>query len=171
MSGGQKTKKAIIDAVSTLPGGRWLLKQRFVKFGTVGFSGMFVNLAVLYITQELLYRGVENPYLQLNLSLATAIFISTLHNFMWNRAWTWGDRKSHIEKHIAVQFMQYYAACWLAISLQFFFTNAFKQYIHYLLANILAIAITAVLNYLINHTWTFKVRKQLVSASKGSGDR
>ena len=165
----QKIKKAIVDAVSTLPGGRWLLNQPFPKFGTVGFSGTLVNLAALYISQEFLYQGVQNPHLQLNLSLATAIFISTLHNFIWNRAWTWGNRKSDIHKHIVVQFIQYCTACWLAIGLQFLFTNGFKQYMHYLLANILAIAITAILNYVINNSWTFKVSKQSVPGSKGSG--
>jgi putative flippase GtrA len=160
MNGGERVKRFIVRAVSRLPGGSWLLKQRFVKFGTVGFSGTLVNLAVLYIAQEFLYRGLENASLQFNLSLATAIFISTLHNFIWNRAWTWGDRKSRIRKHVSVQFMQYCAACWLSIALQFVFTNVFKQYMHYMLANILAIAITAVLNYVINHSWTFKVRKQ-----------
>ena len=55
--------------------------------------------------------------------------------------------------------MQYCVACWLAIALQFFFTNFFTQYMHYLPANILAIGITAILNYLINHSWTFKTRK------------
>ncbi len=33
--------------------------------------------------------------------------------------------------------MQYCAACWLSIALQFVFTNVFKQYMHYLLANFL----------------------------------
>jgi putative flippase GtrA len=55
--------------------------------------------------------------------------------------------------------MQYCAACWLAIALQIFFTNVFTQYMHYLPANVLAIGMTAVLNYLINHSWTFKARK------------
>jgi putative flippase GtrA len=52
--------------------------------------------------------------------------------------------------------MQYCAACWLAIALQFFFTNVFTQYMHYLPANVLAIGMTADLNYLINHSWTFR---------------
>jgi dolichol-phosphate mannosyltransferase len=160
MNGGKRIKQAIVDAVSWLPGGSWLLRQRFAKFGAVGFSGTLVNLIVLYIAQEFLFRDVQNPYLQFNLALATAIFIATLHNFIWNRAWTWGDRKSLIRKHIAIQFLQYCAACWLAIALQFVLTNFFKQYMYYLLANIFAIGLTAILNYLINHSWTFKVRKQ-----------
>jgi len=159
MNGDKGVKQAVKDAVSRLPGGEWLVKQRFAKFGTVGFSGTLVNLAVFYVGQEFLFRGVAPVPLRLNLSLATAIFIATLHNFIWNRAWTWGDRKTHIRKPVAVQFMQYCAACWLAIALQFFFTNFFTQYMHYLAANVLAIGITAVMNYLINHSWTFRVRK------------
>jgi putative flippase GtrA len=159
MNGGEGLKQAIVDAVSRLPGCEWLLKQRFAKFGAVGFSGTLVNLAVFYVGQEFLYREIVSATLRLNLSLATAIFIATLHNFIWNRAWTWGDRKTYIRKPVAVQFMQYCTACWLAIVLQFFFTNFFTQYMHYLLANVLAIGMTAVLNYLINHCWTFRVRK------------
>jgi putative flippase GtrA len=159
MNGDKGVKQAVKDAVSRLPGGEWLVKQRFAKFGAVGFSGTLVNLAVFYVGQEFLFRGVASVPLRLNLSLATAIFIATLHNFIWNRAWTWGDRKTHIRRPVAVQFMQYCAACWLAIALQFFFTNFFTQYMHYLPANVLAIGITAVMNYLINHSWTFKARK------------
>jgi len=158
MNGLLRFKQAVKDAVSRLPGGEWLVKQRFAKFGAVGFSGTLVNLAVLYIAQEFVYPGIDSGDLRFNLSLATAIFFATLHNFIWNRAWTWGDRKAHISKSIVVQFMQYCAACWLAIALQFGFTNFLKQYMYYLLANFLAIGMTAVMNYLINHVWTFKVR-------------
>jgi len=156
MNGDKGIKQAVKDAVSRLPGGEWLVKQRFAKFGAVGFVGTLVNLAVVYVGQEFLYRGIVSAPLRLNLSLATAIFIATLHNFIWNRAWTWGDRKTDIRKPIAVQFMQYCTACWLAIALQIFFTNVFTQYMHYLPANVLAIGMTAVLNYLINHAWTFR---------------
>jgi dolichol-phosphate mannosyltransferase len=159
MNGDKGVKQAVKDAVSRLPGGSWLVKQRFAKFGAVGFVGTLVNLAVVYVGQEFLYRGIVLAPLRLNLSLATAIFIATLHNFIWNRAWTWGDRKTDIRKPIAVQFMQYCTACWLAIALQIFFTNVFTQYMHYLPANVLAIGMTAILNYLLNHIWTFRARK------------
>ena len=158
MNGLLRFKQTVKDSVSRLPGGEWLVKQRFAKFGAVGFSGTLVNLAVLYIAQEFVYPGIDSGDLRFNLSLATAIFFATLHNFIWNRAWTWGDRKARISKSIAVQFMQYCAACWLAIALQFVFTNFLKRYMYYLLANFLAIGITAVMNYLINHAWTFRAR-------------
>ncbi len=159
MSGLLRVKQAVKDAVSRLPGGTWLVQQRFAKFGAVGFSGTLVNLAVFYVGQEFLYRGIVSAPLRLNLSLATAIFVATLHNFIWNRAWTWKDRKAYIRKPVALQFMQYCTASWLAIALQFLFTNFFTQYMHYLPANVLAIGMTAILNYLINHSWTFRARK------------
>jgi len=154
-----RVKQAVKDAVSRLPGGEWLVKQRFAKFGAVGFAGTIVNVGVLYLGDKVAYRGVESPDLRANLALATAIFIATAHNFLWNRAWTWGDRKVHGRASIVVQFLQYCASCSLAIALQVLFTNVLRQHMFLELANFLAIGISAVLNYLINHTWTFRVRK------------
>ena len=159
MSALLRVKQAVKDAVSRLPGGEWLVKQRFAKFGAVGFAGTIVNVGVLYLADKFVYRGVESPDLRANLALATAIFIATAHNFLWNRAWTWGDRKVHGRASIVVQFLQYCASCSLAIALQVLFTNVLRQHMFLELANFLAIGISAVLNYLINHNWTFRVRK------------
>ncbi len=139
----------------------WLLRQRFTKFGAVGFSGTLVNMAMLYVGQEFLFRSIPEPAVRFNVSLGTAIFVSTLHNFIWNRSWTWKDRKHH--KPVALQFVQYCTACWVAITMQMVLTNIFRHYMHYLIANALAIAITAVINYLINHAWTFRKTKQTAS--------
>ncbi len=160
MSALMRFKQAVKDAVSRLPGGEWLVKQRFAKFGAVGFAGTIVNVGVLSLADKFAYRGIESPDLRANLALATAIFIATVHNFLWNRAWTWGDRKVHGRASIVVQFLQYCASCSLAIALQILFTNILRQHMSLELANFLSIGISAVLNYLINHTWTFRVRKQ-----------
>ena len=166
MSALPRVTQAVKDAVSRLPGGEWLVKQRFAKFGAVGFAGTIVNVGVLYLADKFVYRGVESPDLRANLALATAIFIATAHNFLWNRAWTWGDRKVYGGASIVVQFFQYCASCSLAIALQVLFTNVLRQHTFLELANFLAIGISAVLNYLINHNWTFRVRKP---PQKGSG--
>jgi len=39
--------------------------------------------------------------------------------------------------------------------LQVVFTNIFAIYMHYLVANIVAIGLAEVLNYLVNDAWTF----------------
>ncbi|OPY10402.1 MAG: GtrA-like protein [Syntrophaceae bacterium PtaB.Bin038] len=166
MSALQRVKQAVKDAVSRLPGGEWLVRQRFAKFGTVGFAGTIVNVGMLYLGDKVVFRGIESTDLRANLALATAIFIATAHNFLWNRAWTWGDRKVHGRASVLVQFLQYCASCSLAIALQVLFTNVLRRHMFLEMANFLAIGISAVLNYLINHTWTFRVRRQ---PRKGGG--
>lgn len=139
---------------------QWLLRQRFVKFGTVGASGTFVNLAVLYLAQEYLFRFIEAVDMRLNVSLVVAIFFATVNNFLWNRAWTWRDRK-HLHRHRSrlAQFGQYAMACWVGIALQIIFTKLLVVYFHYLIANAVAIVLASVFNYVVNDLWTFSHRK------------
>jgi putative flippase GtrA len=134
---------------------RRILAWRFLKFGIVGASGTVVNLGLLYYGQEHLFAAVQPPEMRLNLSLALAIFFATLNNFCWNRMWTWADRKQHYGRPIAVQFGQYTLACWLSIALQAVFTNLLAPHFYYLVANLIAIALTSILNFVLNDIWTF----------------
>ena len=134
---------------------RRIFSRRFLKFGTVGVSGMAVNMGLLYVAQEHIFNAVQQPEIKLNLSLALAIFFATLNNFIWNRMWTWADRKQHHHRPFLVQFGQYTLACWLSIVLQAIFTNLLAPHIYYLVANMAAIAVTSVLNFVLNDIWTF----------------
>ncbi len=134
----------------------WLFRKRFIKFGTVGASGVVVNLAVLYVFQEFVFAAVEIPALRLNLSLAVAIFFATANNFYWNRIWTWSDRAHRPDKHLIMHFGQYALACWIGTGLQFLLTNLFSLYLHYLAANALAIVIASLFNFMANNLWTFR---------------
>jgi putative flippase GtrA len=78
----------------------WIFKKRFMKFGTVGASGVLVNLAVLYLCQEYLFTAIPSLDIRLNVSLAAAILCATVNNFFWNRAWTWSDRFLHPDKQL-----------------------------------------------------------------------
>ena len=128
---------------------------RFVKFGLVGASGIPVNLAVLYLGQDWLFRDITNSFVRLNVSLGLAIFCATINNFTWNRAWTWRDRQVHLDTRLLVQFAQYALASWFGIALQFALTNLLVARFHYLVANTIAIAIASIFNYLANELWTF----------------
>jgi len=134
---------------------RRIFSRRFLKFGTVGVSGMVVNMGLLYIAQEHIFNAVQQTEIKLNLSLALAIFFATLNNFIWNRIWTWADRTQHHHRPFLVQFGQYTLACWLSIVLQAIFTNLLAPHIYYLIANMAAIAVTSVLNFVLNDIWTF----------------
>lgn len=131
-------------------------RQRFLKFGTVGASGVLVNLAFLFLGREFLFAAVTRPGVRLNLSLAFAVLCATISNFSGNRRWTWRDRRHHhLDKPLLLQFGQYALACWLGIALQILFTNILAVSLHYLAANLLAIAFASTVNYLVNDAWTF----------------
>lgn len=135
---------------------------RFVKFGIVGASGTVVNLTCLALAQEFLFVGIEDPDWRLRSSLAFAIFIATINNFYWNHLWTWADRERQIKRNRFIQFLQYTAASWVGISIQFILTPLLSNNLslHYTLANIIAIAMAAVVNFLINDRWTFWIQRR-----------
>ncbi|MDH2919342.1 MAG: GtrA family protein [Sideroxydans sp.] len=137
----------------------WLFKRRFMKFGAVGASGVLVNLAVLFVSQEFLFRTIHSADMRLNVSLATAIFCATVNNFLWNRAWTWRDRQHHPDKHLLLHFGQYALAVWIGIVLQFVLTKLLVSHLHYLVANTSAIVLASVFNFLVNNFWTFRHHK------------
>jgi putative flippase GtrA len=147
------------------PYSMWLLNHRFVKFGSVGFTGTLVNLGVLFVGQEFIFRSVVSADTRLNLSLGLAIFSATLSNFTLNRIWTWADRKEEIEKQCLLQLGQYFLACWLAIAIQFFLTKTFVHLMHYLAANAFAILVSSGVNFLVNDAWTFRANKDFLTAT------
>ena len=144
-----------------------LVRHRFLKFGSVGFSGMVVNLGVLYLAQEYIFKWISTDGMRLNLSLTLAIFCATINNFTWNRLWTWGERKKEIKKALWVQLVQYFLACWLSIVCQFLITKVIVQFTHYLVANVIAILLAAIINYLLNDVWTFSIKRTPCSTGTG----
>jgi len=130
---------------------------RFVKFCAVGASGVLVNQLVLWLGRECLFAGVDNARLRLNLALALAISLATVNNFLWNRAWTWSDRRGVRDVGgVLRQFGRYCAAVALGIVVQAFLTNLLASYFNYLLANLCAIAVASSANFAVNHHWTFR---------------
>ena len=146
----------------------WLKRFRYIKFGLVGASGTVVNLVVLYGAHEYLFRAIEAPDSKPYASLALAIAVATLNNFTWNRLWTWADRRHRVEMHeladrptagiLLRQLGLYSLASWLGIVLQYGLTLWLTNYLHYLLANVIAIVIASVSNFLANDYWTFRHR-------------
>lgn len=63
------------------------LSRRFLKFCSVGASGVVVNLGAMWVLLELL--GVHT-----NISSAAAIELSIFSNFALNEIWTFGDHEA-----------------------------------------------------------------------------
>ena len=147
--------RALIQTLQELPLIGALFRPRFIKFGIVGASGVVVNLLVLYVCQEYVFTEIDQQTLRLNISLAIAIFVATISNFFWNRRWTWHDRKQHRTVPVVIQFIQYALACWVGIAVQFGLTNLFALFLHYILANLIAVVIASLFNFVANDFWTF----------------
>ncbi|MFZ4478363.1 MAG: GtrA family protein [Rhodoferax sp.] len=149
----------------------WLKGFRYVKFGLVGASGTVVNMVILFVAQEYLFAAIAAPRSRLYASLALAIAVATVNNFTWNRLWTWADRlreaaaqsapgtaRQNPAGMIVGQFGRYTLASWFGIALQYGLTLWLSHALHYLLANVIAIVIASVSNFLANDHWTFRRR-------------
>ncbi len=148
---------------------QWLAGIRYIKFGLVGAGGTVVNMVVLYLAQELFFIAIAGTRQRLYASLALAIAIATVHNFTWNRLWTWADRVSADGEYprngtsiIARQFGRYTMASWLGMALQYGLTLYLSHSLHYLLANGIAIVTASISNFFANDRWTFGYRTQKV---------
>jgi putative flippase GtrA len=147
---------------------QWLAGIRYIKFGLVGAGGTVVNMVVLYLAQEHFFATIAtiaDTRQRLYASLALAIAIATVHNFTWNRLWTWADRVSADGEYpqngtsiIARQFGRYAMASWLGMALQYGLTLYLSHSLHYLLANGIAIVTASISNFLANDRWTFSYR-------------
>ena len=134
------------------PMARW----RFIKFGVVGASGTVINVAVLYVSQEFLLLGIEDFRTRLNFSIATAITLATINNFYWNRRLTWRDRRPEVQHSVLFLFSKYVMAAGLAILVQSLLTKWLALYMHYLIANLVAIGLASLFSFVANDRMTFR---------------
>lgn len=141
-----------------------LLRWRFLKFGTIGASGTAVNLAMLFLGQEWLFRAIVSPKTRLDCSLILAILVATINNFSWNRLWTWRDRPRRPGHSLIAQFGQYALACWVGIVLQLVLTKMLVSHVNYLVANLIAIVCASACNFVVNDVWTFRRRRGMRAA-------
>lgn len=86
---------------------------RFLKFGAVGFSGVFVDLGVFWILSN--GFGLA-PVIATILSAEVAV----LNNFIWNDRWTFGDRSIQQpgRRSMVRRFLKFNVLCFVGIVLQ-----------------------------------------------------
>lgn len=139
-----------------------MVRWRFIKFGAVGASGTVVNVAVLFVTQEYLLRHIADFGARLNYSIALAITCATISNFYWNRRLTWRDRKHQVHRSVLFLFAKYVMAAALAIVVQSLLTKWLSSHLHYIVANLVAIALASVCSFFANDRMTFRRRRAKV---------
>lgn len=87
--------------------------KRFLRFGIVGFSGLFVDIVVFYLLRELLFVPL---YYSTVFSIETAI----INNFLWNDAWTFADLAQKQKGWAArlTRFVKFNLVCVMGAALQ-----------------------------------------------------
>ena len=134
------------------PMARW----RFIKFGAVGASGTVINIAVLYACQEFLLLQIADFHARLNYSITIAITLATISNFYFNRRLTWRDRQIEASPGVMVLFFKYVAAAGVSIAIQSVMTKSLSLYLHYIVANLVAIGVSSIFNFVANDKLTFR---------------
>jgi dolichol-phosphate mannosyltransferase len=124
---------------------------RFAKFCLVGFSGVLVNMGLLWLLTE--FAGFF--YL---LSAAISIETSILTNFTLNDYFTFRDRRSPTLKSFLSRLVKFnlvsLAGLAINMGMLWLFTEVFGVY--YLISNIFGIVVATLWNYLVNTWWTWR---------------
>ena len=138
------------------PGGlrRWLV------FNTVGLAGVAVQLLALAAGTELLR-------LDYRLATALAVEAAILHNFAWHECWTWRDRGGGRRRRW-LRLLQFNAVSGtVSITANVVLTASYVTLlgIHYLFANLAAIASCSLVGFLANDRLVFRARNDRPAAA------
>jgi dolichol-phosphate mannosyltransferase len=129
---------------------------RFMRFGLVGLSGVFVDMAILYLLSDpsTLHWGRTR-------SKAIAAEIAIVNNFLWNDLWTFRDISSHQQgwrKRIK-RFLKFNLICSMGLVLNVIILNVLSDHfgMNQYLANAIAIAVVTLWNFWINLKLSWRV--------------
>ena len=132
---------------------RWPM-GKFLRFGVVGFSGVFVNMGVLFVLRDIFNW-------ELTRSLIVAAELAILSNFLWNDLWTFGDISKHqpeIRQRLK-RLLKFNTICLMGLILNVLLVNLmFNVFgMNAYLANLIAIAIVTLWNFWINLKLSWRV--------------
>ena len=127
---------------------------RFLRFGVVGFSGVFVDLAVFYLLRT-----------QLGLPIARSTILSAevavINNFLWNDLWTFRDvsKRQPKKSQRLKRFLKFNIVCLAGIILQALLVSLLHDAfgMNEFAAKLVAIAIVTFWNFWINLKLSWRV--------------
>ncbi|MBD2150536.1 glycosyltransferase [Pseudanabaena sp. FACHB-1277] len=130
--------------------------KRFLKFGLVGFSGVFVDMAIFYLLSD-----ASTLAWGLTRSKVIAAEVAVLNNFLWNDLWTFRDlaQQQFGWKKLIKRFVKFNLICLLGIGLNLIILNLLFNYfgVNKYIANLIAIAIVTIWNFWFNLKLSWRV--------------
>ena len=130
--------------------------KRFFKFGLVGFSGVFVDMAIFYLLSDASTLGWG-----LTRSKIIAAEVAVLNNFLWNDLWTFRDlaEQQFGLRKLIKRFVKFNLICLVGIGLNLIILNLLYNYlgVNKYIANLIAIAIVTIWNFWFNLKLSWRV--------------
>ena len=128
------------------------LVRHWLKFNAVGALGILVQLAALFLWVDVLG-------FQYQLATLLAVEAAILHNFAWHERWTWADRTRRRPGGLLGRLARFHLAAGvisLLGNLGFMTLLVGWWHLHYLPANLLAIAGCYALNFAASEWLVFR---------------
>ncbi len=126
---------------------------KFIKFGVVGFSGVFVDFGITYLAKEKLNipKYVAN---------AIGFIIAATSNYFLNRVWTFQSKNPEI----AVEFTEFFIISLIGLGLNtlllWILVSKFKMNFYF--AKVFAIGLVTIWNFLANLFITFNPERAIL---------
>lgn len=137
--------------------------DRFLRFSLVGFSGVFVDMAIFYLLSDpsTLAWGLTR-------SKIIAAEMAIINNFLWNDRWTFADiaRDQKGLNQRLKRFFKFNLICLAGLILNVLLLNFFFNVLHInpYIANLMAIAMVTIWNFWMNLKLSWRVTE--VKSSK-----
>jgi dolichol-phosphate mannosyltransferase len=127
---------------------------RFIRFGVVGFSGVFVDMGIFYILREFLQLGLTR-------SAVLSAEVAIVNNFLWNDQWTFRDiSKQQVGARKRFErFLKFNLICLAGLVINVLLVNLFFNVfgVNEYLSKLVAIAIVTLWNFWINLKLSWRV--------------
>ena len=128
--------------------------HRFIRFGISGFSGVFINMGILYLLREFVGLGLTR-------SAILAAEVAIANNFIWNDLWTFRDisRTQRGNRQRFKRFLKFNLICLSGLVLNVLILNLLYNLlgISEYIANLIAIAIVTFWNFWFNLKLSWRV--------------
>ncbi|MBK9335576.1 MAG: GtrA family protein [Lewinellaceae bacterium] len=119
---------------------------KFLKFGAVGFSGVFVDFGVTWVCRE---KVRLNQYV----ANSTGFLCAVVSNYTLNRIWTFQSQ----DPSVALQFSKFLLASLIGLAINngiiYLLNERFR--VNFYVAKLAATAVVTVWNFWANYTFTF----------------
>ena len=129
--------------------------SRFIRFGIVGLSGVFIDMAVLFLLSDPTMVGWN-----LTRSKILAAETAIINNFVWNDLWTFRDfsKRQRGGKATLRRFLKFNLICLVGLTINVLLLNLlFNVFgINRYFANLIAIGLVTIWNFWINLKFSWR---------------